>query len=79
VSAVFRGKGNGRKMVFLATEELFRNSRVAEIHAFVRASNQPSLLLFESAGFRNAGIETVHGDQAIRYVLDKSVLSSAPL
>jgi len=56
------------------TEELFQTSRVTAIDAFVRTSNQPSIRLFEGAGFRKAGVETVQGDQAIRYVLDKSVL-----
>jgi RimJ/RimL family protein N-acetyltransferase len=79
LGAAYRGKGNGRKMLFLATEELFRSSGVAAIHAFVKPSNKASVQLFESAGFRKAGIETVHGDQAIRYLLDKSVLSLAPL
>jgi UDP-2,4-diacetamido-2,4,6-trideoxy-beta-L-altropyranose hydrolase len=74
LGAAFRGKGHGRKMLFLATEELFRNSGVTAINAFVRISNQPSIRLFEGAGFRKAGVETVHGDQAIRYVLDKSIL-----
>ena len=73
LGAAFRGKGNGRKILFLAAEELFRNSSVAAIHAFVKLSNQPSVRLFESAGFRKAGIETMHGEQAIRYVFDKSV------
>lgn len=71
----FRGKGNGRKLLFLATAELFQNSGVSTIDAFVRVSNQPSIRLFEGAGFRKAGIETVHGDQAIHYVLTKNVLS----
>lgn len=74
LGAAFRGKGNGRKMLFLAAEELFRNSPVTAIDAFVRISNQPSIRLFEGAGFRKAGVETVDGDQAIRYVLDKSIL-----
>ncbi|MGC2194821.1 MAG: UDP-2,4-diacetamido-2,4,6-trideoxy-beta-L-altropyranose hydrolase [Terriglobales bacterium] len=74
VGAAFRGQGNGRKMLFLATEDLFRNSGATAIHAFVRTSNQPSMRLFEGAGFRKVGVETVHGDQAIRYVLDKSIL-----
>ena len=74
LGAPFRGRGNGTKMLFLATEELFRNSSVTAIHAFVRTSNQPSIRLFEGAGFRNMGVETVHGSQAIRYVLDKGVL-----
>ena len=76
VGAVFRGQGNGRKMLFLTTEELFRHCNITAIHAFVKVSNEPSVHLFESAGFRNAGIENVNGDRAIRYVLEKSALSS---
>ena len=74
LGAAFRGKGNGRKLLFLATEELLQNSGVTVIDAFVRVSNQPSIRLFEGAGFRSVGVETVHGDKAIHYVLEKSVL-----
>ena len=70
----FRGKGLGRKLLFLATEELFRTSGVTAINAFVRLSNEPSVRLFEGAGFRSLGVETVHGDQAIHYVLDRAPL-----
>jgi RimJ/RimL family protein N-acetyltransferase len=73
LGSAFRGKGNGRKVLLLAIEELFRTSSVRAIDAFVRTSNHPSIRLFEGAGFRKAGVETVLGDQAIRYVLDKSV------
>ena len=76
LGAPFRGRGNGTKMLFLATEDLFRNSSVTAIHAFVRISNQPSIRLFEGAGFHNVGVETVHGSQAIRYVLGRSVLGT---
>jgi UDP-2,4-diacetamido-2,4,6-trideoxy-beta-L-altropyranose hydrolase len=72
LGAQFRGKGLGRSLLFLATEELFRTSAVTAIDAFVRISNEPSVRLFEGAGFRSLGIETVHGDQAIHYVLDRA-------
>jgi len=72
LGAEFRGKGFGRKLLFLATEELFRISTVAVIDAFVRLSNEPSVRLFEGAGFRSLGIENVQGDQAIHYVLDRA-------
>lgn len=74
VDAQFRGKGNGRKMLSLAAEELFQNSGITAIDALVRVSNQPSIRLFEGGGFRKVGIETVNGSPAIRYVLDKSPL-----
>jgi RimJ/RimL family protein N-acetyltransferase len=72
LGAQFRGKGLGRRLLFLATEDLFRTSAVTAIDAFVRISNEPSVRLFEGAGFRSLGIETVHGDQAIHYVLDRA-------
>ena len=67
----FRGKGYGRKLLYQATEEVFRASGVAGIDAFVRLSNEPSVRLFEGAGFRSVGVETVHGDRAIHYVLER--------
>ena len=73
LGAAFRRKGNGRKILALAIEELFRVSGIKAIDALVRMPNQPSIRLFEGAGFRKAGVETVLGDQAIRYVLHRSV------
>ena len=75
LGAAFRGKGYGRKLLFLSTQEVFEKAGMTAIDAFVRPSNQPSVRMFEAAGFRNAGLEKVHGDQAIHYVLDKGVLS----
>ena len=74
LGAPFRGKGNGRRMLALAAAELFESSSATAIDAFVRLSNQPSIRLFEGAGFRNLGREVVHGDEAIHFVLEKSVL-----
>ena len=73
LGGVFRGKGNGRKILLHAIEELFRISNIKAIDAFVRMPNRPSIRLFEGAGFRKAGVETVLGDQAIRYVLHRNI------
>ncbi|HMK22226.1 MAG TPA: UDP-2,4-diacetamido-2,4,6-trideoxy-beta-L-altropyranose hydrolase [Terriglobales bacterium] len=75
LGAPFRGKGNGRRMLAQATAELFQNSGATAIDAFVRLSNQSSIRLFEGAGFRNIGTQTVHGDEAIHFVLEKGVLT----
>jgi UDP-2,4-diacetamido-2,4,6-trideoxy-beta-L-altropyranose hydrolase len=75
VATQSRGKGNGRRVLFLATHQLFENTRTTSIDAFVRPSNEPSVRLFEGAGFRNLGVESVYGDRAIHYVLDKNVLA----
>jgi len=74
LGAQFRGKGLGRKLLFLATEELFQTSGVSAIDAFVRLSNEPSVRLFEGAGFHSLGVETVQGDQALHYTLDRAPL-----
>ena len=75
VGAAFRGQGSGRRLLFLATQELFDNSDATCIDAFVRPANQPSVRLFEGAGFRSVGIQTVRGEQVIHYVLNESVIS----
>jgi UDP-2,4-diacetamido-2,4,6-trideoxy-beta-L-altropyranose hydrolase len=72
LGAAFRGKGNGRKILSHAIEELFRISSIKAIDAFVRIPNRPSVRLFEGAGFRKTGIEAVLGHEAIRYVLHRS-------
>jgi RimJ/RimL family protein N-acetyltransferase len=71
LGAPFRGKGNGRRMLALAASELFEKFSATAIDAFVRPSNQPSMRLFEGEGFRNVGMETVHGDEAVHFVLEK--------
>lgn len=73
LGTAFRGKGNGRKLLYLATQQLFDTSKATTIDAFVRPSNQPSVRLFEGTGFRNLGVKPVHGDPAIHFVLEKSV------
>lgn len=72
VGPKFRGKGWGKKMLSLAKQELFRDSDVEVIDAFVKPDNEPSLRLFESLGFCKAGLENIQGQQAIHFVLAKS-------
>lgn len=68
----FRGKGYGKAMLLLATEELFRHSQVRTIDAFVKPGNAPSLRLFEAAGFRSLGMKDFHGQQAVHFVLSRN-------
>jgi RimJ/RimL family protein N-acetyltransferase len=53
-------------------EEVFHTSRVRELDAYVKADNQPSLRLFERAGFREMGSEKVKGVDAIHFVLNRT-------
>ena len=68
----FRGKGWGRKMLLLAKDEIFRDSDVDIIDAFVKPDNEPSLRLFEGLGFYREGLENVQGQQAVHFVLTKN-------
>ncbi len=71
IASDFRGKGFGKKVLLLATEELFQSSSVSGIDAYVKPSNQSSLRLFESAGFRRNGTHTIEGHPAIHFSLEK--------
>jgi len=71
----FRGKGFGKKMLLLATEELFQGSSVTGIDAYVKPANHSSLRLFESAGFSRNGTHTIEGQPAIHFSLEKSIRS----
>ena len=68
----FRGKGWGRKMLLLAKDEIFRDSDVDIIDAFVKPDNEPSLRLFEGLGFYREGLENIQGQQAVHFVLTKN-------
>jgi UDP-2,4-diacetamido-2,4,6-trideoxy-beta-L-altropyranose hydrolase len=70
-----RGKGFGKKMLLLATEELFQSSNVTVIDAYVKPANHSALRLFESAGFRRNGTHTKEGQPAIHFSLEKSIRS----
>jgi UDP-2,4-diacetamido-2,4,6-trideoxy-beta-L-altropyranose hydrolase len=72
LSPEFRGKGLGKTVLLAATEELFQTSPANVIDAFVKLENQPSLRLFDGAGFRREGLATVHGQTAVHFALTKN-------
>jgi UDP-2,4-diacetamido-2,4,6-trideoxy-beta-L-altropyranose hydrolase len=67
-----RGKGLGKTTLLAATEELFQASPARAIDAFVKPENEPSLRLFDSAGFRREGLATVQGQPAVHFALTKN-------
>jgi UDP-2,4-diacetamido-2,4,6-trideoxy-beta-L-altropyranose hydrolase len=68
----FRGKGYGNRIVAMATEELFRSTSVTTIDAYVKAANEASLQLFLRAGFKQQDSRTIHGQQAVHFILQKN-------
>jgi UDP-2,4-diacetamido-2,4,6-trideoxy-beta-L-altropyranose hydrolase len=68
----FRGKGYGNRIIAMATEELFRTTNVATIDAYVKPANEPSLQLFLRAGFKQQDAQTIHGQQAVHFILQRN-------
>jgi len=65
-----RGKGYGGNMLQMAAQELFQSSPAVAVDAYVKADNEASQRLFESAGFRKRpSLETVHGHRSVHFVL----------
>jgi UDP-2,4-diacetamido-2,4,6-trideoxy-beta-L-altropyranose hydrolase len=69
----FRGKGYGKAILAMATEDLFRTTTVKQIDAYVKPSNTASIRLFARAGYAREKAETIRGHQAIRFVLERVV------
>lgn len=65
IGPAYRGRGYGKAMLGLATDEVLRTGRVHCIDAFVKPSNLRSACAFKSAGFRKVGVTQRHGQQVL--------------
>lgn len=68
----WRGKGFGRTILAMASKELFRTTSATIVDAYVKPVNAISLQLFTRAGYTQLPNETVGGQDAIHFVLDKN-------
>lgn len=64
-----RGKGYGARIIQLASQKVFDRMQIEIIHAYIKPDNTASIRAFAKAGFSKAGIITVHGNQALDFVL----------
>jgi UDP-2,4-diacetamido-2,4,6-trideoxy-beta-L-altropyranose hydrolase len=64
-----RKAGLGSALICRAVEELFAAAPVGCVKAHIRPGNSASIRAFEKAGFRRDGFVTVHGHQAIRFII----------
>jgi UDP-2,4-diacetamido-2,4,6-trideoxy-beta-L-altropyranose hydrolase len=71
----WRGRGFGRTILAMATQELFRTSTATIIDAYVKPVNAISLRLFTRAGYKQLTNELVSGQDAIHFVLEKKDMS----
>jgi UDP-2,4-diacetamido-2,4,6-trideoxy-beta-L-altropyranose hydrolase len=63
-----RGRGYGARLIDLGVASASAERGGGRLHAFVKPENQASRRAFESAGFRNSGMEDVSGQRAVHYV-----------
>lgn len=68
----YRGRGLGQKLLTLATEKVFQDSAIECIDAYVKPANAASLKLFTSVGFLRLSSESIEGQEAIHFVLERS-------
>lgn len=74
LAAGFRGRRYGQKIMALALEEFFRHSEIDFIDAYVKPSNQASLMLFAAAGFLRHPPKVIEGQEAVHFVMEKRTL-----
>jgi UDP-2,4-diacetamido-2,4,6-trideoxy-beta-L-altropyranose hydrolase len=67
-----RGRGLGSATMDLASDQLFRETNAQAIHAYVKPDNEPSVRLFQNAGFTRQATVSMQGQQAIHFVLERS-------
>lgn len=75
VAREFRGIGYGSQLIRIGCAELFRGSSVRRIIAHIKPENERSIKSFVKAGFVPAGRATVRGQEALKFVLERSDLS----
>jgi UDP-2,4-diacetamido-2,4,6-trideoxy-beta-L-altropyranose hydrolase len=73
----WRGRGFGRTILAMATEDLFRTTPATVIDAFVKPVNAVSLQLFTRAGYTQLENQTVSGQDAIHFILDKNDIAGS--
>lgn len=64
-----RAKGYGNILIRLASEKLFAISNARRIHAYIKPTNRTSVCAFLRAHFKEIGLTTVHGHEAVHFVL----------
>jgi UDP-2,4-diacetamido-2,4,6-trideoxy-beta-L-altropyranose hydrolase len=69
-----RGKGYGSKILRLASNRVFQDTKVSLIHAYIKPDNSPSIHAFTKAGFFEKGIVDFQGNQACHFILHEDLI-----
>lgn len=70
-----RGRGYGSHIIRLASRQVFENTAVNVIHAYVKPENIASARAFVKAGFSDGGAARVREQPALHFVLRKEARS----
>jgi len=68
----FRGKGYGKVVLAIATEDLFHKTAVTQIDAYVKPNNTASLRLFTRSGYALERAEMINGHQAVHFAFERA-------
>jgi len=71
ISSDFHGYGYGAEAIHLASEQLFRDTVVKCINAYIKQENTASILAFTKANYKERVVEIVKGHPALQMVLDR--------
>jgi RimJ/RimL family protein N-acetyltransferase len=66
-----RGRGYGTEMLRVSAAEIFAETNVNAIHAFIKPDNVGSLRAFARCGYRRVGSLSLHEQPATHWVLER--------
>jgi UDP-2,4-diacetamido-2,4,6-trideoxy-beta-L-altropyranose hydrolase len=66
-----RRRGYGKEILIKAAKKLFNETNIEQILAYVKSENEPSLMVFQKAGFRMVGEIVVCGVKSCKMILSK--------
>jgi RimJ/RimL family protein N-acetyltransferase len=69
-----RGLGYGSRVIELASREIFSETTIQSITAYVKADNHASARAFVKAGYIRKGEEDVTGQPALQFVIARREL-----
>ena len=61
-----RGKGLGARMIEMACADHFKRAHTQQIYAYIKESNQGSIVIFKKAGFKNEEHVMVKGIKSVK-------------
>jgi UDP-2,4-diacetamido-2,4,6-trideoxy-beta-L-altropyranose hydrolase len=71
IDGAWRNRGYGVTLIRTACKEIFLNSDIKAIHAYLKPDNEASRRVFIRAGFKEMGDSVQHGYLAKHFILEK--------